>query len=54
MLIQDSWNQFETEFVDTRTCRRYTVMLWCGEPVLCHPPHLAKPEFTHISGIAND
>ena len=54
MLIQDSWNQFETEFVDTRTCRRYTVTFWRGEPVLYHPPHLAKPEFTHISGIAND
>ena len=27
---------------------------WRGEPVLCHPPHVAKPVFSHISYIAND
>ena len=27
---------------------------WCGEPVLYHPPHMAKPVFSHISCIAND
>ena len=27
---------------------------WRGEPVLYHPPHVAKPVFSHISYIAND
>ena len=27
---------------------------WRGEPVLYHPPHVAKPVFSHISCIAND
>ena len=26
---------------------------WRGEPVLYHPPHMAKPVFTHISCITN-
>ena len=53
VIIQESLNQFEAEFVDTHTCRRYTVTFWRGEPVLYHPPHLAKPVFTHINCIAD-
>ena len=40
---------FETCFLDNHTNHRYTVTFRFGEPVLYHPPHLAKPVLTHIS-----
>ena len=44
---------FETCFLDNHTNHRYTVTFRFGEPVLYHPPHLAKPVLTHISFVGN-
>ena len=38
--------------MDPYTRAKYTVTDWLGEPVLYHPPHIAKPVFTHIDSIS--
>ena len=40
--------QFEAKF-DDRAGGTYTITYLCGEPVLYHLGHLAKPVFTHTS-----
>ena len=40
---------FETCFLDQHTNHRYTVTFRLCEPVVYHPPHLAKPVLTHVS-----
>ena len=49
-----TWNRFEVDLVDARTCTGNTVVFWLGEPVLYHPPHMEAPVLTHISHIGDE
>ena len=49
-----SWNRFEVELFNVRTCTGNTCVFWLGEPVLYHPPHMEAPVLTHISHIGDE
>jgi hypothetical protein len=52
--LEQTLNQFEAAWVDVHTGAPYTVSFNLEEPVLYHPPHLARPTLTHVGAITKD
>ena len=52
--LEQTLNRFEAAFIDVHTGAPHTVSFFLEEPVLYHPPHLAKPILTHIGAITKE
>ena len=52
--LEQTLNRFEAAWVDVHTGAPHTVSFFLEEPVLYHPPHLAKPTLTHIGAITKE